>query len=186
MPSPALPKAFNGPERGGAKEVVHSISELPFIDGVIVAVPTIDHGEVIEELLSRNIPIFVEKPITVDPEQAWDLAKRAADRLFVMDKWRYHSGIQRLAKMARSEEYGPVLGLQTNRIGWGNLHDDVDGIWYLTPHSLSIALEILGNVPQPKLAVAEVINGFPTSLLGCLGSDPWVHIQISTRSPAFL
>lgn len=168
--------------QGGAAVVVSSIDELPPIDGAIVAVHTVEHAPVIDQLLPLNIPIFVEKPITVDLQSAQRLATIASDRLFVMDKWRYHPGIEMLAKIARHEELGPVIGLRSKRIGWGNPHNDVDGVWVLMPHDLSIALEILGEIPSPRDAIAETVDGVPLGLIGMLGNNPWVMIEVSTRS----
>ena len=77
-----------------------------------------------------------------------------------MDKWRYHPGVELLARdRAGPERLGPVRGLSTIRVGWGTTHDDVDGIWTLAPHDLAIALEILGSVPQPVAAAGDVDDG---------------------------
>ena len=165
---------------GGATNVVDTVSKLPSVEGVVVASLTITHAPVIEELLGRNIPIFVEKPMTVDSESAGRFAKLAGDRLFVMDKWRYHPGIEMLSQIARSKELGSILGLRTLRVNWGNPHPDVDGIWILTPHDLSIALEILGEIPPPRCAVAQRMNGTPTGLIGILGEKPWLALEVST------
>ncbi len=104
---------------GGAAAIVDNIAALPDVDGTVVATTTSTHGAVIESLLDRHVPIFVEKPLTADRPTAVRLAKRAPDRLFVMDKWRYHPGVEMLAEIARSGELGPVVGLHTIRVGWG-------------------------------------------------------------------
>jgi predicted dehydrogenase len=163
----------------GASTVVDSIAELPAVDGVVVATPTTTHAAVVEELLPLGVPVYVEKPMTDDPESARRLAEAAPDRLFVMHKWRYHDGIRALAGIARSGELGPVDGVRTTRVGWGNPHGDVDGIWMLAPHDLSIVLEILGSIPEPRAAVAERSAGVVTGLTGLLGDDPWVAIDVS-------
>lgn len=167
----------------GATEIVSSIDELPSIDGAVVAVLTVEHASVIEQLLPLNIPVFVEKTLTSDLQSAQRLVNLASDRIFVMDKWRYHPGVEMLADIARTEELGPVIGLQTKRIGWGNPHSDLDGVWILTPHDLSIALEILGEIPPPHSAIGECIDGESCSLTGILGTTPWFKCEISTRSP---
>jgi predicted dehydrogenase len=99
-----------------------------------------------------------------------------------MHKWRYHPGVELLAELVRSEELGPVVGLRTTRIGWGNPHGDVDGIWMLASHDLSIALEVLGTIPEPRAAVAELVAQTATGLVGLLGDDPWFALEISTSS----
>ncbi|HEY3026604.1 MAG TPA: Gfo/Idh/MocA family oxidoreductase [Pyrinomonadaceae bacterium] len=174
---------------GGATEIVESVGHLPLVSGVIVATPTSTHAEVIESLLELNVPIFTEKPLTADRESAFRLAGQAPDRLFVMDKWRYHPGIEMLRDIARAGELGPVVGLRTTRAQWGNPHADVDICWILMPHDLSIALEVFGKIPMPRYAVAEKSGNQLTTLLGILGGDldspgePWLIVEVSSRHP---
>src|SRR5205814_1063916 len=85
---------------GGATEIVASVEYLPPVSGLVVATPTSTHAEVIESLLELNVPIFTEKPMTADRESAFRLARQAPNRLFVMDKWRYHAGIEMLRDIA--------------------------------------------------------------------------------------
>jgi predicted dehydrogenase len=168
---------------GGAAGVVDRCSALPAVEGIVVVTPTTTHADVIEEVLGRGVPIFVEKPLTDDPESARRLAAAAPERVFVMHKWRYHHGIELLAGLARSEELGRVIGLRTTRLGWGNPHGDVDGVWMLAPHDISIVLEILGSIPQPVSAAGEWVDGLMTGLVGTLGVDPWATIEVSIAHP---
>lgn len=169
---------------GGAEHIVSDVDELPEVAGAVVATPTTTHVQVAERLLPRDIPLFVEKPLGHDSAAVERLATAAADRLFVMDKWRYHPGVELLRDLAASGELGDVVGLRTVRVGWGNPHDDTDGIWHLLPHDLSIALEILGDVPTPRLAVADFADGIPAGVVAALGVTPWVVTEVSTRSHA--
>jgi len=174
---------------GGAARIVEFAGQLPRVSGLIVATPASTHAQVIESLLGLNVPIFTEKPMTADRESALRLAREAPERLFVMDKWRYHAGIEMLGDIARTEELGPVEGLRTTRAQWGSPHADVDISWILTPHDLSIALEVLGKIPKPRHAIAEKTDGRLTSLLGILGGepdgvgDPWLIVEVSSRHP---
>ncbi len=166
---------------GGAGGILRSVAELPAVDGIVVATPTSTHAAVVEEVLDRGVPIFVEKPLTDDPADADRLAAAAPDRLFVMDKWRYHPGVELLGVIAREHELGEVIGLRTTRIGWGNPHE-VDAIWILTPHDLSIGLEILGTLPEPRIAVADAADGSVAGLIGVLGDRPWLALEVSARA----
>jgi predicted dehydrogenase len=166
---------------GNALSVIASMDALPPVAGVVVASSTTSHAAVIEELLPLRIPIFVEKPIAPDVPVTRSLVSRAGERLFVMDKWRYHPGVEMLGSVARSGQLGSVLGVRTTRVGWGTAHSDSDDIWHLTPHDLSIVLEILGSIPPPRAAVIERENDMPTGMIGMLGGDPWVVLEVSGR-----
>lgn len=170
---------------GGATMVVGTLDALPVVAGVVVASPTNTHAAVIEVLLKKDIPVFTEKPLTSDRASTVRLAQMAPERLFVMDKWRYHPGVEMLAQIACSAELGPVLGLRTTRAQWGDPHSDVDCIWILTPHDLSIALEVLGTIPPARSAIAERVNGWPVGLVGLLGNDPWLVVEVSSRYPQY-
>lgn len=168
----------------GADKIVASIDEVVEARGFVVATPTVTHCAVVEGLLDRNLPIFVEKPFTVDYESAIRIADLAGDRVFVMDKWRYHTGILKLAEIARSQLLGPVKGLKTTRTQLGQPHKDVDSVWILLPHDLSIALEIFGHVPQPVHAVGAGTSEGLTDLYSICGKNPWHVSEISTRQAA--
>jgi predicted dehydrogenase len=167
---------------GGAEAVVGTVDELPEVAGVVVATPTTTHATVIRSLLPRDVPIFVEKPMTDNAEVAQALATAGNGRLFVMHKWRYHPGIEALAAIAARGELGETVGLRCTRIGWGNPHADVDGVWLLAPHDLSIALEVLGHIPTPQCALAEQVGGSVTGVVALLGARPWLAMEVSTAS----
>lgn len=169
---------------GGAETVVADVASLGAVDGVVVATPTATHAEVAEEALELGVPVFVEKPLTADVASARRLAAAAPDRLFVMDKWRYHPGVSELARIARSGELGPVVGINSRRVTLGHRYSDVDTVWIHAPHDLAIALEVLGRVPQPRHAVPELVGGELAGLTAILGESPWMVLEVSTLAPA--
>ena len=170
----------------GADHVVPSIGELPSgADGFVVATPTALHHEAVAALLAFGRPVFVEKPLTNDLDSARDLESRAPGRIFVMDKWRYHPGVEALRDLARSQELGPVRYIQTLRLGWSNPHE-VDAAWILLPHDLAITLEILGYIPDPVSAFAEYQSSCLSGMSGVLGRDPAVSVEVSAARASTL
>jgi predicted dehydrogenase len=169
---------------GGAAAIVPDVGSLPAVDGIVVATPTSTHAAALDEALALGVPVFCEKPLTDDVQAAVRLAGSAPDRLFVMDKWRYHPAVLELAAIARERRLGDVAGLATVRVAWGNPHADVDAVWILAPHDLSIALEVLGTVPRPRAAVAQWFGGRMTHLSGHLAGDGWWQtLEVSSRAP---
>lgn len=169
---------------GGAAVIVDRVADLPELDAVVVATTTSTHAEVVERVLERGIPVFCEKPLTDDPEAAAELAAAAPDTLFVMDKWRYHAGVAELASIAADGRLGAVAGVSSTRIGWGIPHDDVDAVWVLAPHDLSIALEVLGSIPTPRSAVGKIVEGEVVSLSAHLDAGSgWHTVEVSSVSP---
>jgi predicted dehydrogenase len=176
------PDARSAARDHGAATVVERADALPGVAGVIVAAPTTVHAQVVDDVLPRDVPLFVEKPLTADPGVAARLAARGNGRLFVMDKWRYHPGVEMLGHIARSGELGPVRGLHSTRLGWDGPHPDVDCLWILLPHDLSIAIEVLGGIPEPRAARVERLACGPAGLVALLGDEPWLSIDVSVMS----
>ena len=178
-PDPAAQAAARA---GGAELAVATLDELPAVDGAVVATPTTAHAASVAALLDRGLPVFCEKPLTADAASAAQLAARAPARLFVMDKWRYHPGVEALAAIARTGELGPVTGLRSRRFG-GSRYPDVDAVWTLAPHDLSIGLEILAALPAPRTAVGRREHGRATALSALLGAAPWHALEVDTAAP---
>ena len=168
---------------GGAARVVPTVAELPEVAGIVVATPTPSHADVIDALLPRRVPLFVEKPLASDAARARAIAEVAGDRVFVMDKWRYHPGVAELARIARTGELGPLLGVRSKRLQWSNPHPGLDCDWHLLPHDLAIFLEIAGRLPAARSAVYETVGGEVTGVVGLLGDAPWLAVEVSTRYP---
>jgi len=167
----------------GAHPVVSRLDELPDSNGIVIATPSSTHAAAVENALDRGVPVFVEKPFTTNPFIARALAARAPDRIFVMDKWRYHPGIEELRRIAERRELGRPLGMHLTHVGWGSPHPDVDVVWILLPHCLAIVLEVFGVLPEANQAFCEQLNGELVGLAGVMGSEPWAKVEVSSRSP---
>ncbi len=160
--------------------MVGRLDDLPAgLDGYIVATPTPTHAEVVGRLIPRGRPIFVEKPLTDDPASARRLLAAARHRVFVMDKWRYHPGVEALAVIARSGEFGPVGTIRCSRLDGGFMRTGSSMIWRLLPHDLSIALEILGTLPEARFATVQRAGGNVTGLIAVLGGEAQVIAEVS-------
>lgn len=175
------PKARQVAEGMGARTCVAG-SELREVDGYVVATPTVLHVACILEILDQGKPIFVEKPLSHDPKAARRLLSCGGD-IYVMEKWRYHPGVQALKTIAASGELGHVVGLRTTRVQWNQPHRDVDAIWVLAPHDLSIAKEVLGDVPELRASVAERFREPGEGMLAVFGNAPWFVMEVSACRP---
>lgn len=168
----------------GADSIVGSVGELPQLDAAVAAPIATRHAEVVEQLAAHTAgPIFCEKPMTADVAEAERLAATLPDRLFVMDKWRYHAGILKLARLAKAGELGVIQGLALRRVAARNPHPDVNTLWTHTPHDLAIALEILGTIPPLRAATGECVQGELRGAQVILGDAPWATIEVSDCAP---
>jgi predicted dehydrogenase len=170
---------------GGASSVHERIADLPPADGYVVATNTGSHAAMIEALLPTGRPIFVEKPLTNHPAEAQSIAERAGDRVFSMDKWRYHAGVLKLAGVLASGHLGTIRHVQSWRLGWQSHDRDSDSTWHLLPHDLSIVLELLGHIPELRWATGFLgfgVHAEATAFLQDPGG-PSVGISVSGCHP---
>jgi predicted dehydrogenase len=151
--------------------------------GVVVASPATSHAADVDSVLGLDVPVFCEKPFTTSVADARRLARQGDGRIHVMHIWRYHPGVEALGEVARSGAIGVPLGVRSTRANWTSPRTDTDPVWTLAPHDLTLAIEILGQLPPPRAAVAEVHDGRPVGLWGlCGGGDePFLVLEASTR-----
>jgi predicted dehydrogenase len=175
-------RARAGALEAGARDAVADLDRLAPCAAYLVVTPARTHARVADELLeSGDAPIFVEKPFTTDVSDADDLAQRGNGRVFALEKWRYHSGVQLLAQVARDGALGVIEVVRTTRIDASMPIHDVDPVWTLLPHDLSIVATILGRLPEPVAATAERdAGGELAGLIGHLGDGtPSATVEVS-------
>lgn len=170
----------------GAHRVYDNLDDLPVPDGFVISTNTTSHAAMIDAVAGVGVPIFVEKPLCVDPADAQRFAEQLNGQLFVMDKWRYHAGVMALATVARSGDLGEVVGLRTTRIGFSNNHQDTDALMILAPHDFSIYCEIVGE-PPPVTSSYGFMDGngrVRHANVTCWAqTGPWLVLEISACSP---
>lgn len=144
----------------GARSAGTALPDPASIDAYVVATPAATHAAMLETIVGTGKPIFVEKPMTTDAASAQRLAERAPERLFVMDKWRHHPGVEAMRREVASGALGRVSAIRTSRWQWSSPHRDVTPLWVLSPHDLAITLHVLGRLPPLDHAFA-VVPGRP-------------------------
>lgn len=174
-------------EAGGAAAIVATTGELPGdLDGYVVAAPSQLHLPMVEDLLPRDRPIFVEKPLGNDFARAQRLPAAARHLVYTMQKWRYHPGIKEISEIAHSGELGPLWAIRSVRVGWGNPHWGVDTVWHLLPHDMAIALHLLGRLPPLRMAMADPLGPPGSGVVAALGGERTeVLIEVSSCHPTY-
>jgi predicted dehydrogenase len=164
---------------------VEEAAEHAVIDGWVVATPATTHTQVLDTITRVWLPdarVFCEKPFTVDLASAERLAEVLGDRCSLGHVWRYHPGVELLGALARDGAIGEVHGIRTTRANWTSPRTDTDTIWNMVPHDITIAIEILGHIPEPR---AAVVDGMPRALgmwalLGGEG-EPFLVVEATNR-----
>jgi predicted dehydrogenase len=123
----------------------------PAIDAVILATPARTHRALGVGALEAGKHLLVEKPLATSRAEAQALADaaRAAGRtLMVGHIYAYHPAVEALAKLVRAGELGAPRWLGCVRAAPGPVRSDVNALWDLAPHDLSILDALLGELPE--------------------------------------
>jgi len=120
------------------------------VDAVVIATPVSTHYPLAREALLAGKHVLVEKPITAHSEQAKELVKLAADHqltLMVGHTFEYNPAVEAVREIIQSGELGNIYYIDSTRVNLGLLQPDINVMWDLAPHDLSILRFILGKDP---------------------------------------
>jgi predicted dehydrogenase len=134
------------------------------IDAVVVATPVHTHHPLVKEALLAGKHVLVEKPITSDSKQAEELVELADQKgltLMVGHTFVYNPAVQAVRNIIQSGGLGSVYYLNATRVNLGLLQPDINVMWDLAPHDISILRYILDKDPVTVSARGAVyINTF--------------------------
>ena len=128
-----------------------SLSEgLPMIDAVVIATPARTHSALTHIVLDAGKHALVEKPMATSASDAVSLAHLAEERgltLMVGHTFEHHEAVQTLRSIVQSGELGDLRYLTSTRLNLGLYQSDVNVVWDLAPHDVSIMNYLLGETP---------------------------------------
>jgi predicted dehydrogenase len=152
------------------------------VDGWIVATPASTHADVVDSIAAAGVPILCEKPLAASVADAERIVRATRGPLHVMDVWRYHPAVEKLADLATECALGDPLGLRVTRANWTSPRTDVDAAWNLLPHDVSIFTHVFGSAPEPVSALAEVVDGSARSFWSHWRlQGAWMVSEVSNR-----
>jgi predicted dehydrogenase len=113
----------------------------PSIDAVVIATPVSTHYPIARQALDYGKHVMIEKPIAGSSEQALDLIERAASKnrvLMVDHTFIYTSAVRKIRELIDTGEVGDILYFDSVRVNLGLFQRDINVVWDLAPHDLSI------------------------------------------------
>jgi predicted dehydrogenase len=121
------------------------------IDAVVIATPVRTHYRLAKEALLHGKHVLVEKPLTANVAEAEELVALARELnriLMVGHTFEYSPAVNELRKLVQSGELGKIYSIETERVNLGLFRSDINVIWDLAPHDISILLYLLGKEPE--------------------------------------
>jgi predicted dehydrogenase len=123
---------------------------LPHVDAVVVATPPATHVPVALEAIQAGKHVLVEKPLATTAAGARELIDAAATAgvtLMVGHTFEYNGAVWMLRELVQTQELGDLYYMDSSRLNLGLYQSDVNVIFDLAPHDISIANHVLGSRP---------------------------------------
>ncbi len=126
-------------------------------DAAIIATPPRTHGPMAQVALSAGCHTLVEKPLATTTAQAEALIRLADERQLILmsgHTFQYNPAVWKLRELVADGELGRVHHITTSRLNLGLCQGDVNVLWDLAPHDISILNYVLASQPTTVAAWA--------------------------------
>lgn len=154
-------------------------SALPEIDALVIATPPCSHAELGLQALRQGKHILVEKPLATSLADARLLVDEAAAQdcwLMVGHTFEFNPAVRELSRRMRRDELGEIRYIHSARLNLGLYRTDVNVVWDLAPHDISILNFLLRSRPVAVTAWS--------SRNASLSVEDLAYIRLDYREPS--
>ncbi|MEV6343189.1 Gfo/Idh/MocA family oxidoreductase [Actinoplanes sp. NPDC051851] len=164
----------------------------PDVDAVAIATPAGTHLPIALAALRAGKHVLVEKPLAATYEEGRQLVDEAAERgltLMCDHTYCYTPAVLRIRELLHAGELGELHFLDSVRINLGLVQRDIDVVWDLAPHDLSIIDFVLPPGVRPTAVAAHGADGIGAGracvayLTLQLSNGGIAHIHVNWLSP---
>lgn len=131
------------------------------IDAVVIATPVDTHYSLAKKALESGKHIWVEKPFTSTSQQGeeiLELADKKNLRVFIDHTFIYTGSVRKMKEIVSKGELGKILHFDSVRINLGLFQKDINVIWDLAPHDLSIMNYVLSDLKPLAVSANGIAN----------------------------
>ena len=159
------------------------------IDAVAVVTPVWTHYELAKAALENGKHVFVEKPFTSNTAQAEELIELAAKKnlkIMVDHTFLFTGAVKKIRELVEEGALGKLYYYDSTRVNLGLFQHDINVIWDLAPHDLSIMDYLIKETPEAIVAPGQThLNGFEDVAFMTLYFPDKViaHINVNWLSP---
>jgi len=143
-----LAKTF--PSIQGVKDAGDIIGSTE-VDAVVIATPVHTHFELAKRALLQGKHVLIEKPMTSSVREAdelMDLASKKGLTLMADHTFLYTGAVQKMKEIIQTEVIGTPLYFDSSRINLGLFQPDINVLWDLAPHDISILTYLITEIPE--------------------------------------
>jgi len=153
------------------------------IELVLIATPTSTHLELASRALAAGKHVFVEKPMTATLDEARTLealAKSSGKHVFVDHTFVFAPAVRKMAEFAHTGKLGTLLYFDSVRINLGLIQKDINVLWDLAVHDLSILSTLL------PLSSLTMIAAYGSRHFGLQEEDAHLHLRFQSGFEAHI
>ena len=128
------------------------------IDAIIIATPVSTHYNFAKRALEAKKHVLVEKPMTnsiKDAEELVELSKKMNKVLMVDHTYLYTGAVQKIKELIDSDLLGEIQYIDSTRINLGLFQSDINVLWDLAPHDISICTYLVKEKPISVQAIGK-------------------------------
>lgn len=133
------------------------------IDAVAIITPVAAHYPLVKRALENGKHVFVEKPFTqsvTQAEELIDLAGKKNLKIMVDHTFLFTPAVRKIKELIDSDVLGALYYYDSTRVNLGLFQSDVNVVWDLAPHDLSIMQHLIREKPLAVVATGEThVNG---------------------------
>jgi predicted dehydrogenase len=134
------------------------IVKHPQIDVVVICTPVFSHFEIASAALQAGKHILIEKPMTstkAQAEQLIDLAEKKKQTILVDHTFLFTGAVQKIKEIIESGDIGDIYYFDSVRVNLGLFQHDVNVVWDLAPHDISIMDHIINRPAESIVATGS-------------------------------
>jgi predicted dehydrogenase len=160
------------------------------LDAILIATPVHTHHPLAKKALTAGKHVLVEKPLALSSEEGLelrDLAARSKKVLMVDHTFLYTGAVQKMKELVDNGSIGKITYFDSTRINLGLFQPDINVLWDLAPHDISILNYLVAEQPYSVNAtgISHTHNGIENIayLTVNYNSDFIAHFACSWSSP---
>ncbi|MDN3688888.1 Gfo/Idh/MocA family protein [Cyclobacterium jeungdonense] len=122
----------------------------PGIDAIVIATPVFTHFLLAKKAILEGKHVLIEKPMTSSVKEAeilMNLAEQKQVLLMVDHTFLYTGAVQKIKQLLTNQELGTINYLDSTRINLGLFQSDINVLWDLAPHDISILNYLVNERP---------------------------------------
>lgn len=130
-------------------------------DAIVIATPVESHFSLAKKALESGKHVWVEKPFTSTSQQAEELLEMSEKknlRIFIDHTFIYTGAVRKMKEIVEKGELGKILHFDSVRINLGLFQKDINVIWDLAPHDLSIMNYVLSHLKPVAVSANGIAN----------------------------